>query len=334
MRMSYLTSKVCDLPYPHHVRHLALYVRTRRKPRSPDLDSFTRDQSLLVVGLVALLFAFLPGIEELVQTWNSVEEYSYGWLIPPIVVFLVWQKTDLLRQLELRGSKWGWLILCVAVLLCVAGRLSLVRLLLQYGFIIGIFGLTLAATGRAGMGLLFWPLAMLVLMVPLPHFVLHSTSEQLQLVSSGLGVSIIRLFQISVYLEGNIIDLGSYKLQVVDACSGLRYLFPLIAMACLAAYFYKAAIWKRVFIIASALPLTVVINSLRIGLIGFTVEHWGSSMAEGVLHDFEGWVMFMVCLFLVFAEMVILTKIGPRQASIRQVFGFYLPAPRPPLRRY
>ena len=286
-------------------------------------------QSLLLIGLVALVIAFLPGIEELIQTWNSVEEYSYGWLIPPIVVFLVWQRTDVLRQMELRGSSLGWLVLGVSVLFCVTGRLSLVRLLLQYGLIIGIFGLTLAATGRAGIKLLFWPLAMLMLMVPLPHFVLHTSSEQLQLISSALGVAIIRLCQISVYLEGNIIDLGSYKLQVVDACSGLRYLFPLIAMACLAAYFYKAATWKRIIIILSALPLTVLINSLRIGLIGFTVEHWGSAMAEGLLHEFEGWVMFMVCLALIFVEMVALTRIGPGRTSIRQVFGFDLPAPRP-----
>jgi exosortase D (VPLPA-CTERM-specific) len=298
-------------------------------PTRPVWTNSPAVQSLLLVALIALTIAFLPGIEELIQTWNSVEEYSYGWLIPPIVVFLVWQRTDMLRQLELRGSKWGWLVLGAAVVLCVTGRLSLVRLLLQYGFIVGIFGLALAATGLAGMRLLSWPLAMLVLMVPLPHFVLHSASEQLQLVSSGLGVAIIRLFQISVYLEGNIIDLGSYRLQVVDACSGLRYLFPLIAMACLAAYFYKAAIWKRMFIIASALPLTVIINSLRIGLIGFTVEHWGSSMADGLLHDFEGWVMFMVCLALLFAEMVILARVGSHRRPIREVFGFDLPVPRP-----
>jgi exosortase D (VPLPA-CTERM-specific) len=159
--------------------------------------------------------------------------------------------------------------------------------------------------------------------------VLRELSNSLQLISSQMGVWLIRLFDISVYLEGNVIDLGSYKLQVVEACSGLRYLFPLIVLGILSAYFFRASMWKRAVVVLSTIPLTIVINSLRIGLIGVTVEHWGPKMAEGLLHDFEGWFMFMVCIALLIGEMAVLARIGGRGESLRSAFGLEAPQPIP-----
>lgn len=281
----------------------------------------------LVLGLtgLALLAAFYPGLVEMVKTWSDVEEYSYGYFIPLIVGFLIWQRSDRLRELEPKGSWWGVACIGLAALLCVAGRLSLVRVLLQYGFVLGLVGISLATIGRAGTRILLIPLGMLLLMVPLPSFLMASISEQLQLISSWLGVSLIQMCDISVYREGNVIDLGSVKLQVAEACSGLRYLFPLLALGLIAAYFFRAPLWKRIVLFVSALPLTVLVNSARIGLIGVTVEYWGPSMAEGLIHQFEGWFMFMICLALLFLEMVLLSRIGPSRAPFRSVFAIDFP---------
>ena len=145
------------------------------------------------------------------------------------------------------------------------------------------------------------PLLMLLFMVPLPAFVNNNLSSELQLISSQLGVAFIRLFDIGVYLEGNVIDLGSYKLQVVDACSGLRYLYPLVALGFILTYLVDMAIWKKVILFLATIPITVIMNSLRIGGIGVTVEYWGPEMAEGILHDIEGWFMFMASLSVLLA---------------------------------
>jgi exosortase D (VPLPA-CTERM-specific) len=162
-------------------------------------------------------------------------------------------------------------------------------------------------------------------MIPLPIFLYQGLSGQLQLISSELGVAIIRLAGISVYLAGNVIDLGTYKLQVVEACSGLRYLFPLASLAFIAAYIYKGAAWKKIIIFLSSAPITVIMNSLRIGMIGILVEYWGESAAEGFLHYFEGWVIFMVCLLILFGEMWLLNRIGPERRPFREVFAIDLP---------
>jgi exosortase D (VPLPA-CTERM-specific) len=119
------------------------------------------------------------------------------------------------------------------------------------------------------------------------------------------------------------------QLQVAEACSGLRYLFPLMTLGFIAAYFFKAAFWKRLIVFLSSIPITVAMNSLRIGLIGVSVEYWGLGMAEGVLHDFEGWVVFMASGAVMLLEIVVLSRVGRDRRPWRQVFGVELPPPVP-----
>ena len=282
---------------------------------------------LLALGAAAAIAAFLPGLRFMVANWEALEEYSYGYLIPAVSAFLIWQKSQTLRTLPLAGSWTGMLLVAVAIGFGAIGQMSAIRLFAQYGFLIAVLGLSVCFLGWRGTRVIAAPLAILFFMVPLPQFVLRELSQQLQLVSSEIGVALIRAFGISVFLEGNVIDLGSYKLQVVEACSGLRYLFPLLVLGSLAAYFFQGAWWKRALIVVSTVPLTILINSLRIAIIGFTVEHWGSAMAEGLLHDFEGWFMFMICVALLVAEMALLARIGSRPASLRAVFGLDFPEP-------
>ncbi len=285
--------------------------------------------ALLALALAALILYFYPALEFMVATWQQVEEYSYGWFVPVISVFLIWQRSDQLREQPLKGSWWGLPVLLAGLLLGAVGHFSAIRVFSQYGFVVAIFGLALATVGVRGTRILAVPLGMLFLMIPLPQFLLREVSHSLQLVSSQLGVALIRLFGISVFLEGNVIDLGSYKLQVVEACNGLRYLFPLNVLGCLAAYCFKAPLWKRWLLVLSTIPLTIVINSLRIGLIGVTVEHWGVGMAEGILHDLEGWFMFLICLTLLFGEMALMARLAKPRQSLRNLFALDPPAPVP-----
>jgi exosortase D (VPLPA-CTERM-specific) len=114
-------------------------------------------------------------------------------------------------------------------------------------------------------------------------------------------------------------------LQVVEACSGLRYLFPLVSLSIIAAYFYRDAVWKRFVLVLSSIPITVFMNSFRIGVIGVLVEYGGPKQAEGFLHYFEGWVVFMGCVGLLLVEIWVLSRLGPDRKSFGEVFGFDFP---------
>ncbi|HTY49507.1 MAG TPA: VPLPA-CTERM-specific exosortase XrtD, partial [Steroidobacteraceae bacterium] len=125
---------------------------------------------------------------------------------------------------------------------------------------------------------------------------------------------------ISVFLAGNVIDLGTMQLQVAEACSGLRYLFPLMTLAFLVAYVFRAPLWKRALVFLSSIPIAILMNGLRIGFIGITSEHWGPRAAEGVLHNFEGWLVFMLSLGVVLLVAFALTRLGPVRSTWPQAF--------------
>jgi exosortase D (VPLPA-CTERM-specific) len=283
--------------------------------------------AVVVFGLVVWLF--WDGLSRMWGWWLDSPEYSHALLIPPIALFLIWQQKDRLERLAFTGSWWGVVLVLVGGALLLLGQLGTVYTVIQYAYVVTLFGLVLAFTGTAPFRWLFMPLFILLLTVPLPQFVLANLSVELQLLSSRLGVYLMRLFDISVLLEGNVIDLGGYKLQVAEACSGLRYLFPLMTLGFLMAYFYKGARWKRLVLFLSSIPITVLMNSFRVGIIGITVDRWGIGMAEGFLHEFQGWMVFMVCTALMLAEIALLNRIRPESGSWRELFGIEFPAPTP-----
>jgi exosortase D (VPLPA-CTERM-specific) len=292
-----------------------------------------RLSSPLILAAIAVfsmsLWLFWDGLSRMWGWWLELPEYSHGILIPPIALFLIWQQKDRLERISFTGSWWGVALVLIGGSMLLLGQLATVYTLVEYAYLVTLFGLVLAFTGTAAFRLLLMPLFILVFMVPLPQFLLANLSTKLQLLSSQIGVFVIRLFDISVFVEGNVIDLGGYKLQVAEACSGLRYLFPLMTLGFLMAYFYKGALWKRLVLFLSSVPITVLMNSLRVGVIGITVERWGINMAEGFLHEFQGWMIFMVCAALMLGEIVLLNRIGREAGGWRQLFGVEFPAPTP-----
>jgi exosortase D (VPLPA-CTERM-specific) len=285
----------------------------------------------IVFALATLLLGVLyfDGLSYMVKIWERQEEYGHGFLIPVVALFFVWQKKNELAAIPFAGSWIGVLVLLLGVVLYFLGELSTLYIIIQYSFLVSLFGLVLAWLGWNGVKIIWAPLVLLLFMIPLPNFLYQSLSANLQLISSEIGVFVIRLLGISVFLEGNVIDLGTYKLQVVEACSGLRYLFPLMTLGFMVAYIYQAPFWKRAVVFLSTIPITVLMNSFRIGVIGIMVEYWGESMAEGFLHDFEGWIVFMACLGVLLVEMVILSMIGADRKPLGEVFNIYFPDSTP-----
>ena len=283
----------------------------------------------LAAALILLIVIFYDGLNVMVQWWGNREEYGHGYMIPFITVFLIWQKKDQLEKNKFEASWLGVILTILGLFLFYAGELSSIYTVIQYAFLVTLYGVILSLIGMKAFRIILVPLLILFFMIPLPNFLFYNLSSQLQLISSQIGVAVIRLFDISVFLEGNVIDLGVFKLQVVEACSGLNYLFPLMTLAFISAYFFTGAFWKKAFIFLSSIPITILMNSLRIGVIGVTVEYWGIEMAEGFLHDFEGWAVFMSCIAILILEMWILAKIGNDKRPLREVFGLDFPEPTP-----
>ena len=268
--------------------------------------------------LLVTIFVFREGLSFMLIWWETKEEYNHGYLIPVVAVYMLLVRADVFRAAEIKGSWSGLSLVAIGLLLLVLGNLSAVYIITQYAFLISLVGLVVVAYGWKGALILWAPLAYLFFMIPLPAFLYNNLSAQLQLLSSELGVAVVRLAGITVFLEGNVIDLGELKLQVAEACNGLRYLFPLMSFGFLCAFLYAGPVWQKVVLFFSTIPITLLMNSFRIGVIGILVEHYGISMARGFLHDFEGWFIFMACLGILFLEMVLFAAL--RRRSLADVF--------------
>ena len=277
-------------------------------------DNFSVRFGLLVlVAVLAGALAFHSGLAELYHRWSTQEEYSHGFLIPIISAWLLWTRREALIA-NIGEPTWiGALLIVLAFAMNLVGELSAIFLLSQVGFVIALIGLVLAIGGFRLLKLAFIPIAFLLFAIPLPYFVDAILTLRLQLISSELGVFFIRLFGIPVYLDGNIIDMGTYKLQVVDACSGLRYLYPLLSLSFLAAYLFHAPLWQRTLVFLSSIPIAIGMNGFRIGVVGFLVNYFGNQMAEGMLHFFEGWVIFLACAIILGAEMFLLARLSGKR---------------------
>src|ERR1019366_2061337 len=274
---------------------------------------------LACLAVLVALVAFSGPLLELVNRWIKQEEYSHGFLIPVIVAWLLWTRRDALIASIGRPSWTGPALILLAAVMHIVGKLSALYFLSQFAFIIVLFGIALGLGGYSLLKVTFIPIIFLLFAIPLPYFVDAVLSSQLQLISSQLGTFFIRLLQIPVYLEGNAIDLGAYKLQVVEACSGLRYLYPLMSLGFLAAYLFQAPFWQRALVFISTIPITILMNSIRIGIVGVLVNYWGPQDADGFLHMFEGWIIFLACAGMLSAEIYLLARLTAGKAFF-QVF--------------
>lgn len=271
---------------------------------------------LLVATLGAAVF-FKDGHEALFVAWSK-PEYSHGPLIPILSALLF------LRQLKAypadpgpKRQRWvGLVVILLAITLGALGNLAEIADLVAYATIIWIGGILLVSFGWAT-GRHFWPPVLhLVYMLPLPDTIYYKMTTWLQFVSSELGVWFLRLLAIPVFLDGNIIDLGVTRLHVAEACSGLRYLFPILSFSYIFAVLYKGPVWHKAVLLISAAPITVAMNSVRIAIAGIIVQYYGVDWLDGFTHFFEGWVIFLACILVLFGLTWVMIWFQPKRTTL------------------
>lgn len=263
------------------------------------------------LACLATLPLFWFGLAGLAGEWAR-PEFSHGPVIPILSFFMFLREARDAPPADAPVTdRWpGVALIAAALLLALAGNLVQIDDLVFYALIIWTFGLILTGFGLRR-GWIFWPSVLhLVFMLPLPQFLYWKVNTALQLVSSEVGVAILQVAGVPVFLDGNIIDLGVWKLQVAEACSGLRYLFPIMSFTYVFAVLYRGPLWHKLALLLAAVPLAVLMNSVRIGIIGILVDRYGIEQAEGFLHVFEGWVIFLSCIAILFAMAIGLQRLS------------------------
>lgn len=278
---------------------------------------------LQLAGLFWLAFAtlgagvfFWQGIETLLIAWQQ-PEYSHGPLIPLLSAILF------LRQLKDEPIVTGpvnripgLLLMGLSLILALFGKMAEIGDVTAYALILWVGAVLLISFGWE-QGRRFWPpVVHLAFMLPLPGVLYYKVSTDLQFISSELGVWFLKLMNVPVFLDGNVIDLGVLKLHVAEACSGLRYLFPILSFSYIFAVLFQGPMTHKAILLLSAAPISVLMNSVRIALAGLIVQEFGEGHLEGFSHFFEGWVIFILCVLLLFALARLLLLFRPGRPGL------------------
>lgn len=273
-------------------------------PVSVSPESIARSTTLRwALGILVILIAVLYGgvLARLAEDWLHDPDYSHGFLVPLFSAYLVWRKRGTLRRLPLRPSWYGLPAIALALGVFIVGKLGAELFLTRSSLVLLLAAVVLYFLGWRWLRALLFPLAFLFLMIPIPAILYDRISLPLQFSASRLASGLLAAVGVPVLREGNIIQLPAMTLEVAEACSGIRSLISLVALAVIYGYFLEPTLWRRVVLVAAAVPIAVVANALRIMGTGLLVEYWSASAGTGFFHAFSGWLIFVLALCLLFA---------------------------------
>jgi exosortase len=255
----------------------------------------------LVIGLL-LLAVYYRVAGKLIYDWYDLPDYSHGFLVPLFSLFLVWEKRTSLQKVPIKQSWSGIPFILLGIALLILGVYGADLFLSRVSFLFILSGLVWTLLGRPMLKELRFPILVLLLAIPFPQIVFNQITFPLQLLASRLASAILPIFGVPVLHEGNVIELPAMKLEVAEACSGIRSLMSLFTLAVFYGYFIEKSTMRRVLLALASIPIAVIANAARITGTGLCVQYWDPDKAMGFFHEFSGWVMFVIslaCLYLV-----------------------------------
>jgi exosortase len=276
-------------------------------PRAPLLAA------LAVAATGGVLYA--PVVARLVRDWSTDPDYAHGLLVAPFVLYLIWQRRKQLQELPLAGRAAGWPLLLAGMGLLALGTLGIELFLMRLSLIVVVAGLVVCLAGWRHLRLLAFPLVLLTLTIPLPAIVATRITLPLQLLASKTAESALMICHVPILREGNVLVLPNGLLQVAEACSGIRSVFALLTLTLIAARSLERRTGARLAIVASAVPIAVIVNAARVTATALAAYWFGASTATGPWHEVGGLFLFLVAFA---AVMALARRIGRHDTRIRE----------------
>jgi exosortase len=280
----------------------------------PKAEGAPRPWQLVVIAALAIIL-YRAVLTKLLLDWWNIPDFSHGFIVPLFSAFLVWRDRSRWLQIPKKATWTGLWLVAFGLAVLVVGILGAELFLSRVSGIILLTGLTLTFWGWQRLRALAFPLAFLLLGVPIPQIVFNQITFPLQLLASRIAADVLPIFQVPVLREGNIIHLPTMPLEVAEACSGIRSLLSLGTLAVIYGYFLESSILKRVLLAIASVPIAVAANSFRIIGTGLCVQYWDPDKALGFFHEFSGWVVFLFSLAMLLAVQKALALFGRRKES-------------------
>ena len=261
---------------------------------------------LTLLLITSFIVVFLPVWKNLIHAWSSSEEYSHGFFIIPICIYIIWQKKDRLSQIPPIPSRWGLLVVIFSLLLYLFAYFAEISTVTSFSMVPAACGILLYLYGFEITRLLLFPLFLLLFMIPVPAQVFSTLTVPLQLVVSASSTFLASLLDIPIYREGNVLHLPEKTLAVVHACSGLRSLISIITLSVVYGYFTLNSNLLRCVLVFSGIPAAILVNILRVLIMVLSFYYFNYDLTTGSVHTVFGvFIFFLAILFIVFIKGII-----------------------------
>ena len=243
---------------------------------------------------IAFALLFAEPVALLLRDWWTLPEAGHGLLLAPVALWLAWKAG--IRREAVANPGLGVALLVLAILVRYMSGLAAELFTMRASVVMALAGLTVYHFGFRQ--LLHWWLPFLLgaLAIPLPELITQTLALPLQFKASQMGAALLEMRGIPVRLTGNVIRIPGNELFVTEACSGLRSLTALLALAVLLGGLVLRSPITRALLVLLAIPIAVVINGVRVFLTGFLVYFVDPALGKGFMHITEGWLLFLVSL--------------------------------------
>jgi len=265
----------------------------------PSLKAQSAWGAALIFLLVAAIYYKVLG--KLVTDWWQIPDFSHGFVVPPFAAYLVWERRKTLLATRPASAWSGLAVMAFGLFVLLLGVYGAELFLSRISLLILFAGLILCFGGWPFLKELRFPLLVLFLAIPLPSLILNQITFPLQIFASRVASGLLPLFAVPVLREGNVIVLPLMKLEVAEACSGIRSLTSLFTMAVFYGYFVERSTMRRAVLALASIPIAIAANAVRILGTGLCVQYWNPDKAIGFFHEFSGWVIFLVSLVCLYA---------------------------------
>jgi exosortase len=277
----------------------------------------------LVVPLAGVLWAYWTTLAEAAQHWAHDPQYSHGYLVPVFALALLWLRRDRVRGLTLRPTWWGAPVLAAGILLRLFGAHYYFVWFDAVSLLPCLVGLCLMVGGFQALRWAWPAIAFLAFMIPLPYSVEVLLADPLQRLATVVSTFALQTLGLPALFEGKTILLNDIRINIVEACSGMRMLMIFFALSTAVTLVIRRPFWEKLVIAASAIPIALVANVTRITVTGILHHTVGSAIANAVFHDLAGWLMMPLALGLLALELVLLKHllIAPEAGGIPYSHG-------------
>ena len=249
----------------------------------------------------ALVLLYSNVLTGLVRQWANDSDYSHGFLVLPLAAYFTYRRRSQLRALPLQPTVAGLVLVGVGVLVLVAGTAAADVFLARVSLLPVIAGCVLFLFGAAHLRLVLFPLLFLGLMIPPPTIVFNDLTLPLQLIASQAGELALRGAGVPVVREGNVLELVGMRLEVAEACSGIRSVFALLMFAVTFSQFNGRSRLRMLALAAATIPVAILTNGARVAGTGLAAHVWGPVAAQGFLHTASGTLAFCLAVLLLVA---------------------------------